>query len=127
MKDDDSILDAEYLNDNPFGDECRRQDAFLRSQGENPPAFFRRLADAHLSHISLAVNQRNVLRDTRERYERMGAKRKLLLKLSSGKKYKLKVVLNEAETKLYLSLMPKWKSILVQLMWSAESLSRCRF
>lgn len=55
----------------------------------------------------------------RRRLDRMGAKRRLKLKLAAARSLKWHVMLDKDETKEYLSWFPWWKRIFIQIMWAS--------
>lgn len=121
---EDSILDAEYLDDSAWHKEQQRIDKYLISQLIQPKLYFRNLGTSQLR-----------LNKIQERLKRMGTKRQLLLKLAELRKFnktqsfghKLRYTLTDKEEDIYLSMMPKWKRFFVKLMWIGDHLSASGF
>lgn len=58
----------------------------------------------------------------RLRIARMGDKRRLLLRLSGARFLGMSPRLNEQESELYLTLLPRWKRWLTILAWSGVNI-----
>ena len=61
-----------------------------------------------MNQYAALQNQLTKSARSRLRYQRLGPKRRLLLRLAAARGFGWQVQLNEQETELYLSLLPWW-------------------